>query len=185
MSISKEKVIQITSDLVDKEGLNNVSLKTVAEKLGIRTPSLYNHITSFDNLLREVAHNGMRAMNEQMTQAVIGNSGVIAIKIASGAYFKYMIAHPGVYETIQWATWHGNNETSEIFDNYKSLLLKLLYSCNLKQEKTKEILDLLIGVLHGYTTMQLGKAFSKPEETTNGLLEAIDTVFLGIAQKYS
>lgn len=185
MSINKEKVIQTTTQLVDKEGLNNISLKVVAENLGIRTPSLYNHIASLDDLLREVAHAGMKEMNSLITQAAIGETGVNAIKSLCCAYFKYMIKHPGVYETIQWATWHGNNETVEIFNNYKSILTKLIYSCNLQKEKTNEILDLLIGVIHGYTTMNLGKAFSKPEETTNELLIAIDTVLVGVVQKYS
>ena len=44
MKTTKEAVIKTTSDLADEKGLNNVSLKAVAQKLNIRTPSLYNHI---------------------------------------------------------------------------------------------------------------------------------------------
>lgn len=50
MKTTKEAVIKATSDLADEKGLNNVSLKAVAQKLNIRTPSLYNHIESFYNL---------------------------------------------------------------------------------------------------------------------------------------
>ncbi|WP_141672113.1 TetR/AcrR family transcriptional regulator, partial [Bifidobacterium breve] len=46
MKTTKEAVIKATSDLADEKGLNNVSLKAVAQKLNIRTPSLYNHIES-------------------------------------------------------------------------------------------------------------------------------------------
>ncbi len=56
MKTTKEAVIRAASDLADEKGLNNVSLKSVAEKLNIRTPSLYNHIESLDHLLLEVAH---------------------------------------------------------------------------------------------------------------------------------
>lgn len=184
MRVTKEAVIQAASDIADKEGLNKVSLKIVAEKLSIRTPSLYNHIAGLDDLLREVAHNGMREMNDQMIRAAVGCSGDTAIKAISTAYIRFMIAHPGVYETIQWAVWHGSSETSEIFDNYKSLLVKLILSCNLKKQNTDEILNLLIGVLHGYSTMQLGKALMNPEEAIEGLMDTIDTVLLGIRKKY-
>ncbi len=34
-------------------------LKAIAENLGILYPSLYNHIGSLDELLREIAHSGM------------------------------------------------------------------------------------------------------------------------------
>lgn len=56
MHVTKAAVIQTACDIADEKGLNNVSLKAVAEKLNIRTPSLYNHIGSIDDLLREAAH---------------------------------------------------------------------------------------------------------------------------------
>ena len=37
MKTTKEAVIKATSDLADEKGLNNVSLKAVAQKLNIRT----------------------------------------------------------------------------------------------------------------------------------------------------
>ncbi len=180
MRVSREIVIQATSDIVNKDGLNKVSLKVIAEKLGIRTPSLYNHIESLDDLLLEVAHKGMREMNSQMIKAAIGNFGDTAIKCISIAYFNFIISNPGVYETIQWATWHGNNETLEIFDEYKSLLEKLILSCNLNTKNTGEVLS----VLHGYSTLQLGKSFLSKEEAIKGLVDSIDTVLLGIHKKY-
>ncbi len=184
MRITKRAVIQAASDIADKEGLNKVSLKIVAEKLSIRTPSLYNHIASLDDLLREVAHSGMRTMNVQMTQAAIGIAGDTAIKAISTSYFSFMIAHPGVYETVQWAVWHGTGETAELFDNYKSLFVKLIHSWNLKSGNTDEILNLLMGVLHGLTTLQLGKAIVNPEEAIKELTNSMDTVLLGIHKKY-
>jgi len=180
MRITKEAVIQAASDIADTDGLNKVTLKVIAEKLGVRTPSLYNHIGSLDDLLREVAHKGMKAMNDEMLHAAIGNSGDLAIKSVSMAYFKYIIVHPGIYETIQWAHWHGNEETAEIFESYKLLLVKLILSCNLKMQKTDEILNLLTSVLHGYSSLQLGKALINPEDAIKGLIDSIDIVLLGI-----
>ncbi|MDI0264751.1 TetR/AcrR family transcriptional regulator [Clostridioides difficile] len=184
MRVSREIVIQTASDIADKDGLNKVSLKVVAAKLGIRTPSLYNHIESLDDLLLEVAHNGMRKMNNQMEKVAIGNSGDTAIKCISIEYFNFVISHPGVYETIQWATWHGNNETLEVFGEYKTLLEKLIVSCNLEIKNTDEVLNLIMSVLHGYSTLQLGKALVSQEEAIKGLADSIDTVLLGIHKKY-
>ena len=44
MRVTKAEVIKTASDMADRNGLHNVSLKAIAENLGIRTPSLYNHI---------------------------------------------------------------------------------------------------------------------------------------------
>lgn len=184
MRITKSDVIQTAADIADKNGLSNVSLKAVAESLNIRTPSLYNHIDSLEALLREIAHNGMKTMNERMMQAAIGKIGDDAIKSVGITYLNYMIEHPGIYETIQWATWHGTEETGKIFDNYLSLLKTLALSCNFNPVNIDEILNLLTGVLHGYTTLQLRYAFTKPDEVRKALSAALDTVLAGLHQKY-
>ena len=44
MKTTKEAVRKATSDLADEKGLNNVSLKAVAQKLNIRTPVSYTHL---------------------------------------------------------------------------------------------------------------------------------------------
>lgn len=184
MKTTKEAVIKATSDLADEKGLNNVSLKSVAEELNIRTPSLYNHIESLDKLLLEVAHHGMRIMNERMTKVAVGKIGKEAIKLVSIEYLNYMIEHPGVYETIQWSVWHRTEETAAIFQNYLSLLITLIQSCNLKKDKTFEILNMLTGIIHGYTTLQLGHAFSEPDKIRLELTKTIDTLLVGIFQMY-
>ena len=190
LEIVKKKKITYAPDTTmqamfsDRNGLHNVSLKAIAENLGIRTPSLYNHIGSLDELLREIAHSGMRTMNEKMIRAVIGKTGDSALKLVAVEYLNYMIEHPGVYEIIQWASWNGTEETAIIFNDYLSLLKTLICSCGFNPDKTTEILNMVTGMLHGYTTLQLRYAFSNPDKVRKELSEAIDTLLLGANQKY-
>ena len=184
MRVTKAEVIKTASDMADRNGLHNVSLKAIAENLGIRTPSLYNHIGSLDELLREIAHSGMRTMNEKMIRAAIGKTGDSALKLVAVEYLNYMIEHPGVYEIIQWASWNGTEETAIIFNDYLSLLKTLICSCGFNPDKTTEILSMVTGMLHGYTTLQLRYAFSNPDKVRKELSEAIDTLLLGANQKY-
>ena len=169
MRVTKAEVIKTASDMADRNGLHNVSLKAIAENLGIRTPSLYNHIGSLDELLREIAHSGMRTMNEKMIRAAIGKTGDSALKLVAVEYLNYMIEHPGVYEIIQWASWNGTEETAIIFNDYLSLLKTLICSCGFNPDKTTEILSMVTGMLHGYTTLQLRYAFSNPDKVRKEL----------------
>ena len=139
MAVTKSTIIQTAADIADKEGLQNVSLKVIAEALEIRTPSLYNHIKNMDELLREVAHNGMRSMNARMVKAAIGHVGDRALKIVSTEYLNYMIEHPGVYEIIQWANWNGTEETAAIYNEYISLLNAFIIPYNLEIESSREV----------------------------------------------
>lgn len=184
MRTTKELVIQTASEIADRDGLSGVSLKAVAAALQMRTPSLYNHIGSLDELIREVAHAGMRTMNYQMTQAVVGVSGDAAVREIAVAYLRFMAAHPGVYETIQWASWHANEQTKQLLSEYHTLVERLVQSCELKVADVSPIACLLTGFLHGYATQQLGSALSDLEAAITDMSSALEVILLGIHQKY-
>jgi AcrR family transcriptional regulator len=184
MRVTKELVIQTAAIIADRDGLSGVSLKVVAAALQIRTPSLYNHIDSLEALLREVAHAGMREMNQAMLQAAVGVTGDAAIHAAGQAYFRFMLSHPGVYEAIQWAGWHRNGETERLYAEYYELLQRLVLSSGLEPTEMMPAIRLLSGFLHGYTTQQLGAAMLDPETAMGELATALDTVLLGLHQMY-
>lgn len=185
MRVNKDAVIKVASELADKEGLSKVSLKTVAELLGIRTPSLYNHVESLEELLREIAHRGMAEMNEKMRDEAIGFSGEEAIGKVGIAYLEYVSQHPGVYETIQWAHWHENDRTMALYKDYMELLERLIYSCGFGEESTELGKKLLPSVLHGYSTLELGNTIANKEMGMNGLQDSLITVLLGLRKKDS
>lgn len=185
MRITRDDVILTASEIADEMGLNQISLKIIAERLHIKTPSLYNHISSLDELLHEIAHKGMKSMNTEMGQAAIGKAGDDAIKALGSAYLKYTVHHPGIYETIQWAFWHSTDETNEIFEAYQSLLTTLILSGNFPAAHLSEILTLLTGFLHGYITMNLRFALKDYARTESSLCEALDTILMGLHQKYT
>lgn len=184
MRVTKEMVVKTASDIVDETGLNKVTLKLVAEALGIQSPSLYNHVESLGNLLREIAHRGMNEMNTKMRAESEGKTGEEAFQAVGLVYFDFMMEHYGVYETIQWSIWHGNEETEHHFGCYKSLVRTMIGACDFKEEYTEEILKLYMGMVHGYSIMEIGKERKKTERARTGLSEAINTLFLGICQKY-
>lgn len=183
MSIKKEDVIAIASKIADEKGMYGVSLKVVAERLQIKTPSLYNHIESLDELLREIAHKGMREQNDRMMRSAVGKSGEDAIQAVGLIYLQYVVEHPGVYEVTQWATWNGSEETLTIFEQYKDLLRTLIATCNIEKEKQKDALELIMSVLHGYITFQLRYAFKDLPKVQAGLERAIHTSLIGLLTK--
>lgn len=47
----KEEILLVTLELAAEKGLSNVSMAQIAEKIGIRKPSLYNHYKSKDEII--------------------------------------------------------------------------------------------------------------------------------------
>ena len=47
----KEEIIQATLSLASEKGLSNISMSQIAESIGIKKPSLYNHFKSKDEII--------------------------------------------------------------------------------------------------------------------------------------
>lgn len=50
----KEEIILVTLELAATNGLSNVSMAQIAEKMGIQKPSLYNHFNSKEEIISEM-----------------------------------------------------------------------------------------------------------------------------------
>ena len=53
---TKEKILVSTLELAAEYGLKSLSMSQIAEKVGIKKPSLYNHFTSKEVLIDELYH---------------------------------------------------------------------------------------------------------------------------------
>ena len=73
--LTKQSVVQAAADLINAEGLEALSLGRLASELGIRTPSLYNHVDGLPGLLRELSILNARNLADRISEAAIGQSG--------------------------------------------------------------------------------------------------------------
>lgn len=53
--ISRQAAILASIEIIDEEGLDNFNLARLAERLGVRTPSLYYHFTDRSEILNAIA----------------------------------------------------------------------------------------------------------------------------------
>lgn len=54
-SINKDEIIKISLDIIQREGLNKLSMRKIAEELNIKGASLYWHFKSKGELLEQIA----------------------------------------------------------------------------------------------------------------------------------
>lgn len=62
----KEEILLSTLDLASKHGLKSLSMSQIAESVGIKKPSLYNHFHSKDELIQEM-YRYIRSKSKQGT----------------------------------------------------------------------------------------------------------------------
>ena len=61
--VTTDGVVDAAAGIANADGLKAVTLARLAEKLGIRSPSLYKHVDSLDAVYRALAVRGIRDVN--------------------------------------------------------------------------------------------------------------------------
>jgi len=51
MRLSRERILDAAMALVDRDGLNALSMRKLAQALGVKAMSLYNHVTNKDDII--------------------------------------------------------------------------------------------------------------------------------------
>ena len=90
----KKEIIMATLDLAANKGLGNVSMNIIADKVGIKKPSLYNHFASKEELveamyqfLREEAKKNANVGAIDYTVIFAGKSALEILRMMVGGYF--------------------------------------------------------------------------------------------------
>jgi AcrR family transcriptional regulator len=95
--LTADKVVREAAALADEAGYDKLTLAAVAERTGVRLPSLYKHVASLDALRQGVAALATSELADAMTAAAVGRAGSDALRAVADAYRDYGRAHPGRY----------------------------------------------------------------------------------------
>ncbi len=175
--IDKETVIRAAAALLEEGGTDGLSLTRLAEKLGIQTPSLYNHIDGLAGLQRELALLSARNLAERMEQAAVGRSGSQAILAIAQAYREYIKSAPALYQFNLRAPGNRPRKDPELEaaeERSVRIALAVVESFGLRGDDAIHAVRGLRSLIHGFASLEVAGGFGMPldcDESFRRLLE--------------
>jgi AcrR family transcriptional regulator len=95
--LSRQRIVEVASALVDAEGLEAVSVRRLATELGVAGPSLYNHFATKAEILDAVAD----AVIARVDVSAFGtHSWREALRIWAYSYRAVLAAHPNIVPVL-------------------------------------------------------------------------------------
>ena len=177
--LDKPRVVQAAADLVNQEGVDALSLSRLAERLGIQTPSLYNHVDGLPGLRRALALLNAHNLSECFANAAIGKAGNDALLAIAQAHRAYIKASPGLYLASLRASGTQTPVDMELQQAEARSLqvgLAVMTSLGLQSEDAVHALRALRSVVHGFATLEIAGGFGLPldcDESFRRLIEAL------------
>ncbi|OBF14503.1 TetR/AcrR family transcriptional regulator [Mycobacterium sp. ACS4331] len=95
----RDEILDAATDLLLETGsVKDVSIRSVAERVGVTPPSIYLHFTDKDALLDAVCARYYESLHAKMKQAADGQSTTLDVLRAQGlAYVRFAIDTPELY----------------------------------------------------------------------------------------
>ena len=163
--LSRAQVVDAAARIADGEGLERVTVARVASELGIRAPSLYNHVASRDDLVRELSVRALQELGAAIAQAAMGRSRDDALQAIAAAHRRYALDHPGLYAaTIRGAPYPEDNERVDAANDVLDVVFAVLAGYGFEGDDAVHAARALRSALHGFSSLESSGGFGMPAD---------------------
>jgi AcrR family transcriptional regulator len=178
--LDRAAVVTAAARLADAEGLEAVTLARLAALLGVKPPSLYNHVAGQEGLRRELALAGMRELSRRLGRAALGKAGDAALLALAHAYREFARAHPGLYAASLRAPDPADAELDAASTELVGIVLAVLAGYDLGGDDALHAVRVLRSVLHGFVSLETLGGFGLPLDLDESFRRLLDGFIAGL-----
>lgn len=160
--LTREQLVEAAAQVADEMGLEKLTLAVVADRLGIRSPSLYNHVDGLPGLRRELALLAARSLGDLMEQAMRGKSGREALLACGEAFRKLARTRPGLYASLVQAPDPSDSEMIAVSTRVLAPLYAILQELGCRGDDAVHAIRALRGAVHGFALLESAGGFGLP-----------------------
>jgi AcrR family transcriptional regulator len=176
--LSRDDVAAAAAELIDEIGYHELTMGLLAQRLGVRAPSLYKHVDGLADLQHRVATLAMTQLGDAVRDAMQGRAGRDALTALLTATRAYVTAHPGRYTATIGAEFTGPDDpllaaSARVIDS----IAAVLRGYGVGEAEMVHAIRTIRCTLHGFAALQASNGFQwsgDPDETFDWMIGFID-----------
>jgi AcrR family transcriptional regulator len=153
----------------------------LAQRLGVKQPTLYKHVDGTAGLHREMAVQAKLELADVLRRSAVGKSGDEALIAISSAYRTWATEHPGRYAATVRAPAPGDTKDEEASREVLVVVTSILDGFGIFGDDAIDATRALRAALHGFVSLESSGGFGLPtdvnrsfERLVRGLVSVID-----------
>ncbi len=162
MATAQTRLLKEATALVNRRGLDGLSMSDLAQALNVRTPSLYSHVAGLEDVKRLLALHGLAELNAAAMRVTIGKSGPDAVRALLHGYRDFAEKNPGLYAATVPTPPRADRAWSGAVDLLMSTFLSALQRYNLRGPDAVHALRGLRSLVHGFVSLETAGALKHP-----------------------
>ncbi|MEU4562378.1 TetR-like C-terminal domain-containing protein [Actinoplanes sp. NPDC023936] len=176
-------VTRAAAEVVDEVGYAGLTMGLVADRLGVRAPSLYKHVAGQADLSRRIAVLAVTEIGDALRNALQGKSDSQALEAAAHTTRRYAREFPGRFAATLYNTATGPGDPLHlawvrVVDSH----LAILSGYKIPEKDTRHALLLLRSFLDGFSLIEPAGDMHTEDEIYASFLWAIGFVDRGLRE---
>lgn len=152
--ISKDIIFTKAIEMIERNENPAISMRELAEELEIKTPSLYNHVKSMNELFVDISCYAAERLKQAQLAAIKGKHRDDALFALATAYRSFAKEHKGLYKvTICLPTLQGDILTQTAAAIAEPIFL-VFSQYELSEEQSIHWQRILRSIIHGFLTQE-------------------------------
>ena len=181
--LDPDLVVAGAARLADEVGLANVTMGLLAERLGVRAPSLYKHIDGQADLNRRIAALALTELGATLSGAAQGRTGRDALAAAAKAIRAFATEHPGRYAATLRINAEGPDDPLVAAGaSVLASLSSVLDGYDVPPADSVHALRMLRSLFHGFAVLEAAGGFqldTDVDDSFEWLVDAADRALRG------
>lgn len=161
--IDRDRIVEMARQLIEQDGIERLSLRQLAQALGVQAPSLYRHIKNKTALLQAINQTTtrkliacLRAVSQENGQALEARLMALA-----QAYRQFAHAHPACYQLANSSLPEHAGDSADDRENLVLPLQALFTQLTQDDERAFAALRGAYAFLHGWVMLELTQQFQR------------------------
>lgn len=174
--LTADRITDAAAELVDDDGYASLTLGAVADALGVRPPSLYNHVDGLDEIRRRLRVRAIEQLGDQLLRAAVGRSGDDAVRAVARAYRSFALAHRGLYAATVPSSEAADDEVQRAGARVVDTVVAALSDLDLGPDQAIHATRTLRAAVHGFVDLELAGGFGlaqSPDDTFEWMTELL------------
>ncbi|HSV81076.1 MAG TPA: TetR/AcrR family transcriptional regulator [Ramlibacter sp.] len=182
--LDRQQVLEAARELCGSAGVQQLSVKELAQRLGIQPPSVYAHFQGgLADLRRALALWGHRALAEHLQGAAAGLAGSAALLALAHAYRDFIRREPGLYSATVATPREDDAELREASEVWVGVLFDAAQSLGLSHEDAVHALRGIRSIVHGFGLLETSGAFLGPVDRDSSFTQVLKTFVTAVAEQ--
>jgi AcrR family transcriptional regulator len=176
--LTGDDVVASAAGLADEIGFGAVTMGLLADRLGIRPPSLYKHVGGLADLQHRMATLAMTELGEVIRDAVQGRARFDALAALLTAVRGYVTDHPGRYLATVGAEFSGPDDplmtaSTRVINS----IAAVLRGYGISEDEMSHAIRAIRSTMHGFAMLEASRGFqwdADPDQSFDWMIRFID-----------